>query len=598
MTFDLAAALKKKGYDLHYAELHFVIGVWTDKPEDSATMSYQLRMPGRAALVSCLPVVRTAARAAGEGVPVMAVLVDAAGQYVKASDGAMVHVRVDGNRLELREENGVWRTTVKGLKAGDHRLELISHSPEKTTTQLMVRVTGGDFYQLNPDHSRYVRNGRVKGPLSGSYFGNVFVRDAGKPAEALVQSQKAWDDWDRSQPPGEHLCYWEALTPAEMAQRFAYLQSCGWDLLHPCQHWGIWERLDAGGRISPHGAEQVALYYRAAGKHDLAVIQALTHYEYATQVIDWHGTVPFTRYLDAGFAGKDFLEPGRNPKFEELFHRYLLDYVNLFRDETALFAMTASGEGDATIGHARAHDGIAFVRGQDRNHLFLGEPTLLLYNTPRTYTRGWRQDLFGGRTYNIGNDLLPEFDLGVEMKLYQLGHLAMAEGSWGTSHLHASFRHQVLKAGDSASGSWTSTERYRLRLRDSLYLGLVHRLPMMMTWDEQIAEDEHRLIHESRELVDWTRAFQAPRLAIRLKDDDLGKERRQRLFDYEIALNRLRLSYCYIHHDDPIPSGVEVVIEAAKPFQAPAFVADGGMLPDSLKSTIPLAVSPGYAVSY
>jgi hypothetical protein len=173
---------------------------------------------------------------------------------------------------------------------------LTAEGAVRLSTVTRLRITDGQFWQLDRARRLFSRNNRLAGP----YQGNVFVKQAGSRGESLVQGQKAWDRWDRCREPGEHLCHWEGLTAAELDRRFAYLADCGWDLLHVCQHWGIWERLDAGGRIAPHGAEQLALYLRTAGRHGLAVIQALTHYEYLTATRDWHGTVPYTAYRDAG----------------------------------------------------------------------------------------------------------------------------------------------------------------------------------------------------------------------------------------------------------------------------------------------------------
>ncbi len=596
MAFDLADALQRKGFDLHYAELHFVIGLWAKSAEAPSSIRFKLRLPGHPAVVASLPVVRTAQTARAAGVPVVAVALDAQGQPL-GRENVRLYAALRGERVAMEERVGLWRATLPGLPAGDYPVRIEATGELNATTVLPIRVTDGQFWGL--DNRRLLaRTGRIGGPLSGSYQGNVFVRDAGTDREALVQGQEAWDQWDRTKEPGEHLFYWEALSAAEMDQRFAYLAECGWDLLHVCQHWGIWERLDAGGRIAPHGAEQMALYLRTAARHGLGVIQALTHYEYLSATSNWHGTVPFTAYLEAGFQSEDFITPGRNPHFETMFRRYLLDYVSLFRDETALFAMTASGEGDATIGHPRAHDVFDFVRAHDPNHMFFGEPTLILRKSPRQYTRGWRQDLFGGRTYAIADHFHPEYDLGVEFKLYQLGGLAMAEGSWGTSGLYADFHREVLKDGGYSSGTWVGTDRYRLRLRDSLYLGLIHRLPMMMTWDEQIAENEHQLIREIRRRVDWQQPFARPPVAVRLASDDLSIDHRQVLVQYQEALNKLRLDYEFLYHDDPAPESAEVVFDAAQAFRGPAFVSEGGSLPEKLKASIPLQVSSAYAVWY
>jgi len=597
LTFDIARALKAHGYDLNYPEFHFVMGVWGKDARSSSSVTFRVRLVGQPALVSCLPVIRTMETAAKSGVPILAAALDGRGQPLD-SEKVNFYAMVGGRKIAMKETNGFWKASVRGLGQGDHRVKLVAEGGIKKTATAHLRVTNGKFWAYDSEHHSFARDGTPTGPRSGSYQGTSFFRDAGLPAERLVNGQEEWDSWDRANPPGEHMHYWESLTEGDLDERFAYLARCGFDHLHLAQHWGVWERLDAGGRIAPHGAEQLALFLRVADRYGLSLIQALSHYEYTTQLHNWHGTIPYTRYLDAGFEDDDWYQPGRNNRFEEMFHQYLLDFVSLFKEETALFAMTASGEGDAHNGVRRSHDVFDLVRSHDRNHLFLAEPTHIIRKLPQEYCQGWRQDLFGGRTYAIAEQFLPEFDLGVEFKLYRLGRLFMAEGSWATSNLYAQFHHRVLKEGSWASGSWVGTRRYRTRLRDSLYLGLVHRLPLIMTWDEQICEDEHRLLAEVRNAVDWSLEFMRPRVAVRVDNSSAAGEGRRKLAQYEKAFAELPLAYELILPDAPVPEGTEIVMDARQPFQQPAFQSDGGVLPDALRKLMPLTLSAGYCANY
>jgi hypothetical protein len=203
-------------------------------------------------------------------VPILAAAVDEDGRRL-GKDKVRVRASIEGRTIAIEERDGIWRASVRDLEPGDYTARLQADGNLRGETRLHLRVTDGQFWQYDKEYHLFSRGGKIAGPLSGSYQGNFFVREAGGPDESLVQGQDAWDRWDRSKPPGEHLHYWEALTADEMDKRFAYLESCGWDILHVCQHWGIWERLDAGGRIAPHGAEQIALYLRTAGRHGLAV---------------------------------------------------------------------------------------------------------------------------------------------------------------------------------------------------------------------------------------------------------------------------------------------------------------------------------------
>ena len=139
-------------------------------------------------------------------------------------------------------------------------------------------------------------------------------------------------------------------------------------------------------------------------------------------------TIPYVQYLEAGFRTGDWPKPGRNQRFEMMFHSYVRDVIELFKDETSLLAWSASGEGDAANGLARSNDIFSLVRSIDPRHLFVGEPVGRLTKLPQAQTAGWHQDLLGARTYWIGSERPAEFDFGVEYKLYRLGGLYKAEG--------------------------------------------------------------------------------------------------------------------------------------------------------------------------
>ncbi len=83
-----------------------------------------------------------------------------------------------------------------------------------------------------------------------------------------------------------------------------------------------------------------------AARHGLALLQALSHYPYGSKF-----TPVLRQYLEAGYQDSDWTNP--DSPFTALFHQYLKDYAALFRDETALFAMSTSGEGDIATNPAR-----------------------------------------------------------------------------------------------------------------------------------------------------------------------------------------------------------------------------------------------------
>jgi len=599
VTFDVAAELGKRGYNLNFAEVHFVMGLWTDEVTVPAAVTYRLGMPAQAAAVPSLPVVRTERTARASGVPIVGVALDEHGERLGAGKVKM-HAVVQGQNIALEESNGFWKGAVRGLKPGEYDVALVAEGAVSATGRVHLRVTDGEFLAYEKEHRSMTHRGKLTGPLTGSYQGTFYFRDAGLATERLINNQQEWDSWDRSRPPGEHLHYWESLTEEELNQRFSYLNSCGWDLLHLHQHWGIWERLDGGGRISPHGAEQVALYMRTAGKHGLALLQSLSSYEYAVhrnqKLIG--GTAPWSVYVEAGFKDEDWYKP-EGTTFQKMFHQYLSDFTSLFKEETALAGMLASGEGDHENGPVFTNDVFHYVKSHDPNHFFPAEPLFNLKQLPRVQNRGFEEELFGDRTYFIADQFLPEYDLGVFFKLLQTDNDYLAEGSWPTPNIYTALHYELLKNDHKDPGpeSWTGTLRYRTRLRDTYYLGLVHRMPILDTWDEAIAEDEHIILRQVREQVDWGQRFMEPEVAICVDDWSAG-EGRGDMVKYESFFARMPLAYRFILPEVPKPDNAAIVLDGRKPYQEPRFRSSGGALPDNLKELMPILLSDGYCGSY
>jgi hypothetical protein len=213
------------------------------------------------------------------------------------------------------------------------------------------------------------------------------------PSETLVKTQERYLE----QPDLNRMYhFWEALTPSELEERMAFLSKEGMDLLHLCQGWGIWEKLDGGGCINPHGAEQAALYYRTASKYGMHVIQALSYYPYAEKISKegWYGTRPEEKYFEAGFMDSNWENKTRS-MFNSLFSRYLQDFGLLFMEETALCMMSSSGEGDPKAGSARC----SWIRDETARHcpqtLFYAEPIHVYWQTPSKHAKGWNFERLG-----------------------------------------------------------------------------------------------------------------------------------------------------------------------------------------------------------
>lgn len=600
LTFDIKKELQSRGYDLQFAELHFAIGVWTENPKESAQIKYRISMPSHSAIIANLPMVRTAERAKSEGVPIEAVVINKKGQLLSDNHIKLV-AKVLGKTFPMTEKDGVWTSILQDLPEGNHSIQIESNKSAFSKIQTPVRVTNGEFFQYDKTSKWITKNEKILGPLTGSFQGTFFFKNVGLPNEQIVQSQQEWDTWDRTQKPGEHMHFWEALTPLELDARFSYLSNQGFDLLHLHSHWGTWERLDAGGRISPHAAEQLALYMRTADKYGLAHIQALSSGPYGVPEdrSGYGDTVVFSRYLDEGFKPEEWFEPTKG-RFNDLFHQYLDDFTTLFKDETALFGMTASGEGD-NVAPKRAEDTYWQIRKNDQNHIMLSEPIDVIDKLPENHCIGFPQDMCGGRTYRISeNETFPEFDLGVEFKLYKtVDNVYMAEGSWATMPSYDLFHGIVVKDFKGNLNPWTGTNRYRIRLRDTLYLGLVHRLAIMNTWDETITEDEHKLVKEIRNKIDWTQKFMDPAIAIFVNDDCAGAhdEGRVNVAKYERAFAGIPLDYRLYTTSTP-PSSARVVIDGREPFMKPKFKSEGGIILDEIKNQMPLEVSENYSANY
>lgn len=600
LDFDLAAELRKRGFNLHFAELFFVIGMWSADPAKATAIRFALRLDNVPAIIPSLPVIRTVSSTQKHGMPVAGLVLGKTGDCLR-SDNVTLTAHWGAKSFKMLFKDSCWSVNIPQMSVGDHTIRLVSSGEVEQESTLVVRVTDGNFIGYDPKIHSLVCNGKPSGPVSGSYAGLFYFKNAGGSDEALVQGQEQFDAWDRTQPPGEHLHYWEALTEEELDERFKYLAKNGYRLLHLCQHWGTWEKLDAGGHIAPFGAEQVALYYRVASRHGLAVVQALSHYPYKTPSKEhtYHGTPPYRQHIEAGFKDDDWKNV--QCRFTERFHNYLNDYVLLFRDETAIAYLTTSGEGDIAAGPDRVNDTCRFVRNRDTNHLFLSEPIFRLTHLPfaqpddqgpwwsRFRLADWEQPLFASRIYWIGEKFEPELDLGIECKLMQLGPVFIGEGSWPCNHLHVPM--------EGVPDTWCGTEEYRTRVRDSLYIGLAHRIPIILFWDEQMTENEHRLFDVIRRRVDWSQPFIKAPVALMIDNSNM-QEQRETLRCYEEIFSAIPLVTCYLTPETPVPEGVCLVIDARQQYKALEWFADTAAIPEEIKRVMPMTISAGYRASY
>ena len=596
LAIDLARELAARGFNWSYPELHIAVGTWNADPLQESRLRFRMQMPGQAAIAACLPVIRTSARSR-EGVPITAVVLDEHGMQV-GSNQVRVAAQVAERHIELEEKDGIWRAALQNIALGAHQVMLRSEGRVQAQTWCDIRVTDGEFLSWAPKDRWASRGGKPLGPLSGSYQGTFYFRQAGRPGESMVQGQRAWDGWDRTADDSEHMHFWESLTEIELDERFRFLQQSGFDLTSLHSHWGAWERLDAGGRIAPHSAEQLARYLRIAARYGLAHLQALASGPYATKEIEYGGTVPYSRYLDAGFKTEQFMVPGSS--FDDLYHQYLRDFAVLFSDETALFGYTAHGEGDFFVGPPRSNDTMRIIREIDKNHAFLAEAVWKMAKLPQEHARGFEQDHFGGRTYWIGVHHPPAADLAVYFKFLSMAGMFLSEGSWPPMPSYIRFHYDVMQDGNGSSKCWTGTEHYRRRVRDTLYLGLVNLMPIVNTWDEMFTEDEHLLLRDIRGLIDWRQPFAPPKLAIAVDSvsADLDSSAYGLLIKYEQALSRLGVGYRLVNAAERARAGAALVLDGKVNPAELKFGKDGGILPEEILRAIPLEVSSGFSTNH
>ncbi len=452
LTVELLKLFRAKGYQRHFAQLTFALFIRANVP---ATAAFRLRLTGGSAVIPSLPVICTMERAKKGGVPIYAVFVDGQGRRPPKREVG-VSGAVAGHTFDLVEDGkGIWKGIATGLGVGEHEVQLSGvwqgKSMKPLTSTLDVHITDGRFIGYDEKLKLLTEGRKPLGPFAGSYRGAPMFKGIGTPQESLVQGQEQWAAVQHFNHGGPlyGFNWWESLTEKELDSDYAYLARCGWSVVHLCQGWWLWERLDAGGRIAPHGAEQLAAATAAARRNGLHLHLALSHYPLGKQ------SAPYAQYLEAGYQRGDYGKP--DSKFHAMFKDYLAQFTTLFRDDTGISGFTAAGEGDPDCGPAFVNAVRDLVASRDPNHLFLCEPHHGMRTDPNSYRKaGWKPLLGGMRTYFI--DKQPIESVAAQFRLAALGHVFMAEGIfWGYS------------------GGPTQTDRYRERVRETFYTGLALR---------------------------------------------------------------------------------------------------------------------------
>jgi len=576
--------LEEAGYNLNYAELHFAMSVFSNSPADSAKVKFKLNLIAGNAVIACLPVIKTVQNAAS-GIDLSAIVVDKTGAMINDKD-ISVNALVNGKEFKMTYNGNVWQTKVFVSKPGDYTVEIQAKGKYNLLTKQILRITDGVFLKYDRQSSMITKAGKCVSPLTGSYQGAFYFKGSGGN-EKMVQGQKQWDLWDRKD---EHTHWWESLTGKELNERFQFLSQNGWNLTHLNQFWGIWERLDAAGNIAPHGAEQLALYIRSLNANGLSHIQDLSHYPYVAKVNSWNGTNVWQQYLDAGFKDEQWYKPA-NTNFDKLFRRYILDFASIFADETAIFAISASGEGDYTNKIPRTNDIINTLKTTDKNHITIGEAVHIYKKIPPACFNNWTQDILGTRTYILGSEVDIQKDLGIYFKLNNLQKNAfMAESAFPATNKYSKMFVDPIK---DEHVSWVGTEMYRNHVRDNLYLGFIHKQMALMTWDEEFTEDEHLVLNQAKTLIDYSRIIRKPDIAVLINDSIFTSKGRKIAAGIESYFTTTcPLPYQYIVSEDKSNEFAKV-FDIRKPngFDLSSLIGT-----EQLNKN--LKISDGYAVSY
>jgi len=188
--------------------------------------------------------------------------------------------------------------------------------------------------------------------------------------------------------------------------------------------------------------------------------------------------------------------------------------------------------------------------------------------------------------YWIGLEIEPELDCAIEFKFNQLGPVYMGEGSWPCLPKYARLT--------GKKNTWAGTERYRTRIRDSFYLGLIHRMPIMLTWDEQHTEDEHLLLNQICRRVDWKQEFQAPIVNIKVDNQHVLEDGRKILAEFESICSSIPISSAYLLPDQKASGETSLVFDACQDKDLKELFAKSA----ELEKQSPLQMSKGYRAQY
>lgn len=632
LRIPLAEILRARGYKTRYMRvtLRLELGAGT-----AQQVHFRAWSDSQPVLVAELSRSQSLARNKGS-LPLSAVFIDENGKTLHESDGVRIIATVQCRDHEMAEigTTGIFQARMGFSETGTYRFFLKATrtgSNASYFSETSIAVTDGKFVRHQYDeqgrHAGYVQGGRHLGFLSGSTILSeaVAALGVGTDKETLVLDARELLE-NTGQPTAQTGCVWmTSLNESELQEWLEHRRKCGYRFFLMA-NWSP-EILNAGGAISPYGAELTAQIFDFCRCHEIYLKVDITHDTFARSI-----SFPnLTQYREAGFL-HDYDElvdkaqsqktgvPGISsypnyqvyrddswcrPAVRKLTEQFFRHFSLLFRDEPAIMFLSTCGEADYEIGARIVNPLGKYLRKFDQGHLLCVDlrGQLLRFRTP---------------LMNTGNAACPFLEK----------HASIATvAGWGKykNDAYAGMMlkffglnpHGILAEGDCFTPSWSTPyslpfhpaeEGTRLQVRDFLWLCLINQVFVAYNWNELFMAEEHLLPSEVSQLIDW-RHFQrrVPPVMLRIhesRDEDIDT-----LVKYEELFSRVGLDYSYVWDKDPLPGSDDLFAPPNRPTppyvvfdiragnEPPDFLQSGKMPSNVKQSHIVRLDSPCYAAN-
>jgi len=608
----LAEILRARGYKTRYMRVNLHLEFGSGKAKEAKFRAWSDSKP---VLVAELPRSLSVGRCK-PAIPISAVFVDENGEMLHEKDGVSMTANGGGHDYKMVElgSSGIFQAGVALPKPGEYRFSFKATRNgvrDGYLSETNISVTDGEFVRHHYDkqgrHAGYMRGSRHLGFMSGSTVLSEAVAavNVGTEKEKIIlDSQELLKN--TGQAAAKTGCVWmTSLNDAELEEWLEHRRKNGYRVFLMA-NWSP-EILNAGGAISPYGAEITAKIFDFCRKHDIYLKVDIIHDTFS-RAVAWHGiSFPnLVQYKEAGFL-KDYekeldleksIQKG-TPCFRsypnygayrddnwclagvrKLTEKYFRHFCLLFRDETAIMLLSPCGEADFEIGARLVNPFIEYLRKHDGNHLFCVDQR--------------------GQLMRFHNPLMETYGISCP---FQEKHSSIACVAGYGKYKNDAWAGVMLKffglnanvgpvEGDCYAPSWPSyyekpfhpaEECMRLMVRDFLWLCLVHRYFTAYNWNELFMAEEHLIPREVSKLIDWKR-FEGRVAPVFLRVHEPREDKDiDRLVAYEEIFSRLGLEYDYIWDKDPLPGKVELFAgpDRQKP---PYLVLDANMPEDELRN--------------